>query len=359
MLGTSVQAKTPKEVLEPYKAYVTALKADKKKEAAEFAYAAWQAAENTLGDHKLTGDLASNYADIRVGGETSKQQIKAAKRSLELASFYGPDTSSIYMERGVSLLQYHTANGDSGKMRRQADDLIKYAKSNGQERSVLYAEVLTLKASTLVGDRKGAEIVELTDEAIDVFSNPSDDYVSTYPLMTNLINGFGHEYEENILDAALSYQKVMDSVGHLEYAKYPIVGRALGRWSHMRSRLESAGELEVAKQKGVCDCWPYDIERNESVKPIKRIPPKFPRKALSQSVSGYSIVQFDLSDAGEVINSEIIISWPPDVYEKSSLKSLEGWKYSPRKPEETDRDRTKLITTIRYNIADEFGKPVY
>jgi len=35
MLGTSVHAKTPKEVLEPYKAYRVALKADNKVLAAE------------------------------------------------------------------------------------------------------------------------------------------------------------------------------------------------------------------------------------------------------------------------------------------------------------------------------------
>lgn len=361
MLGASATAKTPKEIAVPYKAYVAALEANQKKEAAEFAYTAWQAAETTMGEHQTTGDLAANYADIdiKADGERSKDQIKAAKRALELSSFYEADADFIYLERGVLLMQYHQGNGDKSKVRKQADDLIDYAKANDQDRSVLYAEVLTLKASTLIERRDGKNIVKLTDEAIDVFSDPSDTYVSGYRILANLINGFGHEYEEDILEAALSYQKVMDSVGHLEYGKYPIVGRALGRWSHMRARLTAAGEIDDAREKGVCDCWPYDVERNESVKPLKRFPPKFPSSALRQSVSGYSIVQFDLSDSGDVINPEIIISWPPDVYEKSSLRSLEGWKYSPRQPQETDEDRQKLITTIRYNINDRFGRPVY
>ena len=359
MLGTAVEAKTPKEVAVPYKAYVAALKADQKKQAAEYAYKAWQAAEAVMGDHKTTGDLASNYADIDVDGGRSKDQMAAAKRALELASTYGDDAKFIFMERGILLMQYHQANGDRSKIRKQADVLIDYAKKSGQDKSILYAEVLTLKAATFVESRDGKAIVEMTDEALAVFADPSDDYASPYPILATLINGFGHEYEEDILDAALSYQKVMDSVGHLDYGKHPIVGRALGRWSHMRSRLQKAGELKEAKEKGVCDCWPYDIERNESVKPVKRYPPKFPESALSQSVSGYTIVQFDLSDSGDVVNPEIIISWPPEVYEKSSLRALKRWEYSPRQAGETDKDRENLITTIRYDIQDRFGRPVY
>jgi len=289
MLGASAEAKTPKEVAVPYKAYVAALKADKKKEAAEYAYKAWQAAEAVMGDDKTTGDLAVNFAAIKLDGGKSKNQIKAAERALELATTYGEDANFTFMERGVSLMQYHQANGDNSKVRKQADKLIDYAKKNGQDKSIFYAEVLTLKAAALIESRKGKEIVELTDEAIAVFDDPSDEFVSPYPILATLINGFGHEYEDDVLEAALSYQKVMKSVGHLDYGKHPIVGRALGRWSHMRSRLRRAGELKTAKEVGVCDCWPYNIERNESVKPIKRYPPKFPSVALSQSVSGYSI----------------------------------------------------------------------
>lgn len=352
------QAKTPPEVLEPYKAYRAALKVNDAKAAIKHAYDAWQSAETHLGDHKTTGDLALNYADIK-SDDQSKTQVKAIERAMELTSFYGEDAPSIYMQRGISHLHLLTIRGETGKERKAADKLIEYARENGQARSVFFAEALTIKAGASAGNRNGKKLLKLTEEALDVFENPDEIYASAYPIFAHLYNGFGHEYEDDILEAALSYQKVMDYVGKLEYGTHPIVGRALGRWSHMRSRLLTEGDADSLKEMGVCECWPYDVERNETVKPVKRVPPKFSREALSSSVSGYTIVQFDLDDEGNTINPEVIVSWPADMYEKSSLKSLSQWEYTPRVADETDVDRTNLISTIRYNIQDRFGNPVY
>ena len=358
-IGITSQAKTPKEVLEPYKAYRTALEADDTDAALKQAKAALDAAEIHLGDHKTTGDLAQNFADVKTDEGYSKAQIKAMERAMELSSFYGDEADSMYLQRGVRLLESHFVNGDAGKIRKSSKPIIAYAKENNLERSVFYGEILTLYSGSLVRSRDGEKMIEITNEALNIFEKPLESASSVYPIFANLYNGFGHEYEENILEAALSYQKVMDYVGKWDYETHPIVGRALGRWSHMRQRLLASDELEAAKENGLCDCWPYDVERNESVKPIKRVPPKFPPKALRSSVSGYTIVQFDLDDDGNTINQKLIASWPPKLYEDSSLKSLEKWKYSSRAEGESDSDRKNLISTIRYDIADSSGNPVY
>jgi TonB family protein len=95
------------------------------------------------------------------------------------------------------------------------------------------------------------------------------------------------------------------------------------------------------------------------VKPLERVPPKIPLAARKSSVSGYTIVQFDLDDEGKTINHKVVVSWPPDTYEKAALKSLAKWEYSPRVEGETDADRSNLISTIRFNINDRNGNPVY
>ena len=358
-MGTASVAKTPKEVLEPYKAYRAAL-ADKNPELAmTHAYDAWQKAEELMGDHKTTGDLAQNYADIRAGDKITKAQIKAMQRAVELASEHGDDAVQMHLERAVKLAQYQSVNGSMVKARKTADKYLEYAKENGQSNSVFYGELLTIKAETLVRSRRGKKLIEITDEALAVFESPDEVYPSAYPILAHLYNGFGHEYEQDVLEAALSYQKVMEYVGELDYGTHPIVGRALGRWSHMRARLQTAGEFEVAQEKGLCDCWPYNVERNESVEPIKRLPPRFTQRALRSGVSGYTIVQFDLDDDGNVINAKSIVSWPPDLYEETSLTSLSNWKYSAKQPGETEMDRKNLISTIRYQINDRNGNPVY
>ncbi|MEP3655020.1 MAG: energy transducer TonB [Litorimonas sp.] len=358
-LGTSVQAKTPKEVVEPYKAYRAALAANDTKAALKYSKAAWEAAEEHLGDHKTTGDLAQNYADVYAGDEVSKSQIQAMQRAMNLSSLYDEEADKMYLQRGVKLLQFYTTNGQTGKTGKLSNKLIDFSKDKDLDRSVFYGEVLTLKAGSIVNSRNGRRMIKYTDEALEVFERPSEIYESAYPIFAHLYNGFGHEYEGNVLEAALSYQKVMEYVRTLDYETHPIVGRALGRWIHMRGRLLETEEFEEAKEAGLCDCWPYDIERNESVQPIKRVPPRFPVQALRSSVSGYTIVQFDLDDAGNTINQKKIVSWPPDLYEEAALKSLEKWKYSPRVDGETDEDRKNLISTIRFKITDNFGNPVY
>jgi len=358
-LSMTAQAKTPKEVLEPYKKYQQALKAKDISAAHKYGYAAWQAAEKHMGDVKTTGDLAQNYADLKVDDKSAKTQAKAMKRAMELSSFYGDNADDIYMQRGVSLLELYTQADQTSKLSKAAKDLIKYAKENGLNNTVFYGEALTIKAGLDSKNRNGEVLIKTTAEALDVFENPIAKYPSAYPIFAHLYQGFGYEYQGDILEAALSYQKVMDYVGKLDYETHPVVGRALGRWSHMRGRLRSEGKLDAAREAGLCDCWPYDIERNETVKPIKRVPPSFPARALRSGVSGYTIVQFDLSDTGKPVNAKKIVSWPPDLYDKTSLQTLEKWEYSPRQEGETDADRTNLITTIRYVIEDRKGNPVY
>jgi len=359
LTSSPVQAQIPNEVMTSYKAYRTALKDKDAKGALKHAKAAWEAAEEHLGDHKTTGDLAQNYADINSGLTVSDSQIKAMKRAMDLSSFYGADGNETYLQRGVQLLGYYATNAELRRSQKLAKELVSFSKENGLDRTIFYAETLTLHAATYITSRDGEKMKKLTEEAIDVFENPADDYQSAYPIFAHLYKGFGHEYDEEILEAALSYQKVMDSVGKLEYETHPIVGRALGRWSHMRGRLRRTGELDNARAAGLCDCWPYDIERNESVKPLKRTPPRFPGRARRTSVSGFTIVQFDLDDKGNTINPKKIVSWPQGVYEEAALKSLKSWEYSPRVEGETDADRKNLITTIRFNIVDARGNPVY
>ena len=47
------------------------------------------------------------------------------------------------------------------------------------------------------------------------------------------------------------------------------------------------------------------------------------------------------------------------VYEKSSLKSMEKWEYTPRTAEENDGDRQGMVTTIRYILTDYSGNIIY
>lgn len=136
-LGASAQAKTPKEVLEPYKAYRAAVAANDGEAARKQAKLAWKAAEEHLGNSKTTGDLAQNYADVKAEDGILKAQLRAMERALELSSFYGEDADDMYLQRGVRLLEYYAAGREGSKGRKLAKKLLRFGEENGLERSVL------------------------------------------------------------------------------------------------------------------------------------------------------------------------------------------------------------------------------
>lgn len=358
-LSGIAQAKTPPEVLKPYKEYRAALKNGDTSEALKHAYLAWQKSEELLGDVKITSDLAQNYGLIKNTNKDKKirkQQEVALKRSWELSSEYGAEASNMHLERGVYLMNFYQINNNSLKSFNTAKKLSKYAEENSLITSTFYGETLTQQAGFYASKANHEKAEAIAKKALEAFSQSTDDIVTPIPMLANLYQGYGLEGQNKSMEAALSYQKVMETLDGIGPDEHPLAAKALGRWSHMRAVLGKEGKLEEAENQGLCKCWPYDKPRNESLKPVKRVPPKMPRKAY---VSGFSIVQFDVDDSGATTNPEILVSWPKDLYEKSSLQSLAKWEYTPRTAEETDADRQGLVSTIRYILTDRSGDIIY
>lgn len=358
-LSGFAQAKTPPEVLKSYKSYRAALKAGDATAALTHGYEAWHTAENILGDDKVTGDLAQNYAMIKndAGSKTVRKRQEAAyERALELTAGYGVDAPTMYLERGVNLMNFYVINNQKSSAYTASRKFVKYAEENNLTTTTFYGELLTHQAGHYASKAQHKKAERVAEKALASFAGTTDNLLTPIPILANLYKGYGLEGQSKSMEAALSYQKVMESLDGIQPNEHPLAAKALGRWSHMRAVLNREGKLEEAENKGLCKCWPYDKPRNESLKPIKRVPPKMPRKAY---VSGFSIVQFNVDDGGTPTNAEILVSWPEGLYEKSSLKSMEGWEYTPRTSEETDGDRQGLITTIRYMLTDRSGDIIY
>ena len=354
-LSGFAQAKTPPEVLKPYKQYRAAVKAGDAELARKHAYVAWQKAEELLGASKTTGDLAQNFADLTFK-DKDKRREEAFERSIELASFYGNDAVYMSLQRQINLGAYYRQVNQASKMLKASKNAVQFATANGMSNSTFVGEAYTLMADYYARKGNHNKTHETANSALKVFEAASDGVVTAQPILASLYSGFGNEGQDNTMEAALDYQKVMESIDGKLDQDHPLAAQALGRWSYMRSRLYSEGKLEEAEQKGLCKCWPYDKPRNESLKPIERVPPKMPRKAYR---SGYSIVEFDLDDAGKVINPEVLTSWPEDIFEKSTLRALEKWQYTARTAEESDSDRQNLLVTLRYKLTDSSGNLIH
>lgn len=346
-------AQTPPEVLKSYRDYRTALEAKDLDAATSHALRAWETAETMLGDHKTTGDLAQNYADVAAAADKKFSKVKDAYlRSIELAAVSGDDAAQLRLMRDVRYAEYSLLSKKERGLRNHLKASAEFAENNGLANSTFSGEIYTMLASLYVSDRRHDMVEDYASKAITAFENADDGIVTYQPLMAQLYLGYSKEGNDDYLPAALAYQEVMENTDGLLPERHPFVMKALGRWMNMRDRIYREGFMEQAEAEGLCKCWPYDQARNESIKPVKRVPPTMPSGAWQ---SGYSIVEFDLDDKGGVENPRLLESWPEEIWDISSIRAVNKWKYTARTEDETDADRQNIVVTMRYRLADARG----
>lgn len=62
--------------------------------------------------------------------------------------------------------------------------------------------------------------------------------------------------------------------------------------------------------------------------PILTQAPIYPASCLSRGVEGNAVVEYDVTNAGDVINARIV-SATDRCFERAALRAVEGWKYRP------------------------------
>lgn len=353
-VNIAAQAETPAEVLEPYKAYHAAITVKDFSTAVKHAKIAWEQAETLMGEDGTTGVLAFNYATVLKLNEGKTNDVrKAYERSIALAHLSGDTAPTVRLQREVALGQYLISKGKESAFNKRFEQAIAFAETNNLGGSTYAGELYTLRSQTTVSRRSHQKTEKYAEKALEIFNKTDDEYVTYYPYLAHLYSGYGKEGQKDFVPAIMEYQHVMQDLEGELPKDHPFMMRALGRWMTMRDRIVREGLKEEAEAAGMCDCWPYDKPRNEKVRPIKRKPPEMPSGAWQ---SGFSIVEFDIDDDGNTVNPRVLESWPKDIWEKSAVRAVKKWQYSPRTPEEVDSDRTDLIVTLRYVLKDSFGR---
>ena len=66
--------------------------------------------------------------------------------------------------------------------------------------------------------------------------------------------------------------------------------------------------------------------------PLKRVDPRYPRKAVRRGIEGQVIVEFTVGPDGEIVEDSIRIvkSEPQGVFDRSSLRALARWRFQPK-----------------------------
>ena len=89
-------------------------------------------------------------------------------------------------------------------------------------------------------------------------------------------------------------------------------------------------------------------------KPLVRIPPIIPAKALNRDNSAHCAVLFDIDSTGKVINAKAEYCTHND-FAEPALNSIKLWKYSPKTIDGVPSIRENVKSRISFNLQDQCG----
>lgn len=359
-LLTIATAKTPPEVLTPYKAYRAALKAGDNSKAQKHAYEAWQKAEKLLGDHKLTGDLAANFSDMprsNPSPKVLKRWMKGYDRAISLAKYHENDAVDIELERHIKRLQ--TGVSILMPKNRKMVPIVDYKHFTAMEEAL---ELHSKTQSVFAGDMevlrlKYFTILENWDKGLDasqraeaIYKVAPKDIPSPYRSVLPLYIGDMYSDMSESLLAALSYQKMFHGPSSNAVPK-AIQTKARSSWMKNWLKVEQAGNLQMAKDRGLCDCTPKEGTDGGPV-PIIRIPPSFAPKAER---SGVVYVLFDLNVDGAPKDIQIAAS-TEKLFEKFAINGVSKWRYTPISARSNTELRQGIFARIDYKLKNGRGE---
>lgn len=84
--------------------------------------------------------------------------------------------------------------------------------------------------------------------------------------------------------------------------------------------------------------------------PAQKMPPIYPRKALSQGIEGYVIVEFSIAMDGSVIDARVVEEKPRRYFKRAALRAIKQWKY-PANSDEA-RQKMRLKTQINFKLEN-------
>ncbi|NQY34502.1 MAG: M56 family metallopeptidase [Alteromonadaceae bacterium] len=144
--------------------------------------------------------------------------------------------------------------------------------------------------------------------------------------------------------AQLSFKKYGDKDIMFERIKHIRINTTVSKFSlvigtllsvTLLSGLSYAGNLteKTAKKSA------YELS------PIIRIEPKYPISAATDGIEGYTVLQFDIKENGNVENVRVIKSIPEGTFDKSAKRALLQWKYNAQG--KTHKD---ILVQLNYNM---------
>ena len=78
--------------------------------------------------------------------------------------------------------------------------------------------------------------------------------------------------------------------------------------------------------------------------------PIYPAQAKASGVQGYVVVQYGVSEAGDVLDPQVVESQPPGVFDASALAAVQSWRYRPAVRDREDVAVSAMSSRLDYKL---------
>lgn len=83
---------------------------------------------------------------------------------------------------------------------------------------------------------------------------------------------------------------------------------------------------------------------------VKRASPKYPRTAVTKKIEGWVEVGFQVDAKGEAVNIHVLKSHPANVFDKSSVRAIEKWKFQAAKNVQTGKTIVSDVNVTKFHF---------
>ena len=90
---------------------------------------------------------------------------------------------------------------------------------------------------------------------------------------------------------------------------------------------------------------------DRNAQPLVRIPPQSPPRAAERGIEGFCLMQFNVSPDGTPIDI-VALECSSSMFERSSIRAVERWRYSPRIVDGVAQTRTGVQTRLDYQLDE-------
>lgn len=364
--ATVAGAQEVEHYLVEYRAYDAALRSGDGASAIRHARAAWDAAEQALGDHRLTAILAYNYGRLLLFTDAAKANA-ALQRSRELLAAGIADLTPEHVNAYADYAQFVA----DGTKRRHADRLRETLTAIGLDDPGIMSDLAPMWLRLASHDaleeryRKARDSAAMAEVAIRQAAPDATQALAEAIVLRGIARLVPYPREVEDLQAAhnefvralalFEPQQDLDSFD-------PLFAQILA-WDHATgSALQAMGRddypdheedpaKEDAEDRHIFAHWADPSITCGDIEWTARDAPRYPMSALRRGYIGAVLIGFRLGEDLRVHDARVLAEVPQEEFGEEALRSMEDWRASAL-PAGDPACLQNLTTAFRFVIED-------